>query len=207
MQNQMGISIKNTLIKRYRGKLFLSEDKAASAFGCEALPMTALDQRERGAVIRSVYLKVFNPETQRNERVAFFTYGNVFVGGHCNVIFGVITRFFINLLLPRRISFAHTHPFCKGHRPDTMSPGDELVAKLHGVNYMYLAAPTGCLYKYNGSPQIERNSYGELILPIIDFDLPLVEKRWDCRHERLPRRVTKRLYYKRINQKLEHTIV
>ena len=185
------------IIKRYNGKLFLTEDAAATAFGCEALPMTAVDKRERGAIILPVRVRTANETTGRYSRVKLYTYGSIFSGGHNNVIFDVVMRFLIDLIIPRTVSFTHTHPFCTGHKPEVFSPGDELVAKLPGVRYMYLASPGGCLYKYDGG-DAERNEKGELILKKIDTALPRISDRWDCRNSKMPKKTTRKSFLRDI---------
>ncbi len=133
--------INKRVLKRHHGKLFLTEDQAAAAFGCEALPLTAVDKCERGAIILPVRIKAVDSSTGRKSAIKVYTYGHVFRGGHSNVVFDVVFRFLIDMVIPRRVSFAHTHPFCTGHKPEVFSAGDELVARLPGVNYMYLASP------------------------------------------------------------------
>ena len=179
------MKIKTRVIKRYGGKLFGSQDDAAVAFGCEALPLTAADHRERGAVILPVMVRV---EDERH-RVRMYTYGRVFCGGHNNVVLGVILRFLIDLVIPRTIAFAHTHPLCTGHKPEVFSRGDELVARLPGVTYMYLASPAGRIYRYDGKEPV-RNAKGELLLTPIESGLPKILHKWDCRNQKLPRKIS-----------------
>ncbi|MEX1307440.1 MAG: hypothetical protein AB1Z19_02840 [Eubacteriales bacterium] len=170
-------------------KKFTSEDLAAHAFGCEALPLTAMDARERGAVLYpvSVQVKSSNGQTRREK---MYTYGRIFTGAHNNVVFGVVTRYLLWLLMPKTISFLHTHPSCTGHRSDEMSKGDEMVARLWGVDYMYLASPRGRLYKYDGKNG-RRDSRGGLVLEHIYDDMPKISFRVDCKAV-LPRALTKK---------------
>ncbi len=111
--------------------LFATSDLAARAFGCEALPLTAADARERGAVLYPIYIR------QKDERgsvqhIKMYTYGKIFTGAHNNVVVDVILRYLLWFFVPKSISILHTHPNCTGHRSEQFSGGDELVARLWG---------------------------------------------------------------------------
>ncbi len=159
--------------------LYLNQDSAARAFGCEALPLTAIDARERGAVLYPVYLRE-RTENGQYIRIKRYTYGRIFTGRHNNVVTHVVLRYLLWLLVPMKISILHTHPFCTGHRSEEMSKGDELVARLWGVMYMYLASPAGNLYKYDGKNG-KRDSRGVLILEKIYDSMPKISIRVDCK--------------------------
>ena len=168
--------------------LFRTPDSAARSFGCYALPLTAVDARERGSVLHPVFIKQKGPDGQKH-RIKMYTYSKVFSGAHNNVVIGVILRYLLWLFAPFKISVLHTHPYCTGHRAEDFSSGDEMVARLWGVDYMYLASPSGCLYKYNGKGGT-RNAKGVLILEKIYDNMPKVSEKINCRKS-LPSKLTK----------------
>ena len=160
-------------------RLFQTEDLAARSFGCEALPLTAIDAHERGAVLYPVRVRL-RDQNGGFRRVKMYAYSNIFTGAHNNVVAHVVLRYLLWLLVPKTISILHTHPSCTGHRSEEMSSGDEMVARLWGVQYMYLASPGGNLYKYDGKNG-RRDSQGGLVLEKIYSDMPKITKRVDCK--------------------------
>jgi len=182
--------INRKTIKRYKGKIFKSEEEAALSFGFYANPLTDADSRERGAVIKRIKVNAFNETTNRRKRIDLYTYGKVFTGGHNHVVFGAVTGYIASWIHARRISIIHTHPNCSGHKPEIFSKGDELVGKLYGVNYMYLASPFGNLFRYDGKEK-KRNKNNELVLKPIDSSLPKSKNKCDCRSCALPHKLSK----------------
>lgn len=170
-------------------RLFQTEDLAARSFGCEAMPLTAADARERGAVLYPVFVR-FRGKDGRFVRKRYYTYAKIFTGAHNNVVADVVLRYLFWFLIPKRISFLHTHPACTGHKPEAFSVGDELAAKLPGVNFMYLASPGGNLYKYDGKKNAKRDANGVLILEKIYDNMPKALNRIQCK-KTLPKRLSK----------------
>jgi len=169
-------------------KLFSHPDLAARAFGCEALPLTGIDARERGAVLYPVTIKQVDGNGQPR-RLKLYTYGRIFTGGHNNVVVHVVLRYLLWLFMPKKISFLHTHPACTGHKPEVFSVGDEFVAKLWGVNAMYLASPGGNLYKHDGK-SAKRDANGILILDKIYDNMPKISHKINCK-QTLPKALTR----------------
>jgi len=179
-----------TLIKNGK-KVFLTEEDAVKSFGLKALLLTHADARERGAFVRKINIKVKEKNSNDIKKIFAYTHGKIFCGGHRNVIFGFIVRYIFLLFNFRKVSFAHTHPYCTGHKPDSFSSADELVARLIGIKYMYLVSPNGRVYRYDGKDE-KRKKNGELdLFPIFD-DLPKLKNKCDCINGILPKKISKK---------------
>lgn len=177
-------------LRKKKQKIFYVKDAAARAFGCEALPLTAQDAKERSAILYPIRITSINKKGAK-VRTKAYSYSRLMTGGHNHVVLSVIICYLLWFFIPKRICILHTHPLCNGHKPKAFSKADELVARLPFVKYMYLASPHGNLYKYDGKPT-KRNVKGELILPIIYDNMPKVKKRCDCVGKHLPKRLTKK---------------
>ena len=119
-----------------------------------------------------------------------YTYGNICVGDHNNVILPTViasviyagTEFYIN----------HSHPYCTGHENDQFSTGfgDQAVVDWLGATGIYLTEPsTGNVYLYQeGGLSIDeinsliKDGNEKVLVGNVDYKITEI---FDCEHDDL----------------------
>ncbi|MEG0472577.1 MAG: RHS repeat-associated core domain-containing protein [Solibacillus sp.] len=143
--------------------VYTTKEAAVAAFAQDAIPKTDYSNSEQMTVIGKVKIeKIVDGEIVKAEG---YKKAPTLSNNMHNTVWPVLMQTYIaSIFIPGEdISYVHTHPNCNCHVREHFSKEDKDVAKLPGVENMYLVTPSGQIKVTDGEREMEVDVSGEYI--------------------------------------------